>query len=241
VSKKIENQKTEDAHPSSIKDWPEDERPRERLIKYGGDKLSDAHLLGILIGSGDPQSRRNAIDLSREILKAFGDFNQIDAASVNELCRVKGIGLAKAAQIKAALELGKRMAAQKIGGRPTLQSSRDFVSYYSPFLKNVKKEVVKAVLLNPGLKLIKDITVSEGSLNASVVHPREVMIPAIKESAACIVMIHNHPSGDPSPSQADIEITHRLAKTGEIIGIKLLDHIIIGEEDYYSFADEGLL
>ena len=241
MPKKTDIPKTEEVHHSSIKDWPEDERPRERLIKYGGDKLSDAHLLGILIGSGDSQGGRNAIDLSREILKTFGDFNQMDAASVNELCGVKGIGLAKAAQIKAALELGKRMASQKTGNKQTLQSSRDFVNYYSPFLKNLKKEVVKAVLLNPKLKLIKDITISEGSLNASVVHPREVMIPAIKESAACIVLIHNHPSGDPTPSQADIEITHRLAKTGEIIGIKLLDHIIIGDEDYYSFADEGLI
>ncbi|MFQ5444449.1 MAG: RadC family protein, partial [Nitrospinales bacterium] len=116
-----------------------------------------------------------------------------------------------------------------------------FVNFYSPFLKNLKKEIVKIVLLNPKLKLIKDINISEGSLQASIVHPREVMIPAIKESAASIVMIHNHPSGDPSPSQADIEITHRLTKTGEIVGIKLLDHIIIGGDDFYSFADQGMI
>ncbi len=119
--------------------------------------------------------------------------------------------------------------------------SQDFVDYFSPFLRRLKKEVVKIALLNPKLHIIKDITISEGSLNSSIVHPREVMIPAIKESAASIVLIHNHPSGDPSPSQQDMEITHRISKTGQIIGIKLLDHIIIGDGSFYSFADEGLL
>lgn len=241
MSKKPDNTKVGASSASSIKHWPEDERPRERLVKYGGDKLSDAHLLGILIGSGDPGSNKNAIDLSREILKTFGDLDRLDTASINELCKVKGIGLAKAAQIKAAMELGKRMASLSPGAQSKMQCSKDFVKFYSPFLKNLKKEVVKAALLNPKLKLIKDITISEGSLNASIVHPREVMIAAIKESAASIVLIHNHPSGDPTPSQADIEITHRLSKTGEIIGIKLLDHIIIGSQGFYSFADEGLI
>lgn len=106
---------------------------------------------------------------------------------------------------------------------------------------NLKKEVVKVILLDPKMQVIRDITVSEGSLSASIVHPREVMVPAIRESAASIVLIHNHPSGDPTPSHSDIEITHRVTKTGEIIGIKLLDHIIIGGNDYYSFADEGLI
>ncbi|OGW20499.1 MAG: hypothetical protein A3K09_01005 [Nitrospinae bacterium RIFCSPLOWO2_12_FULL_47_7] len=225
----------------SIKNWPEDERPRERLIKHGGDKLSDAHLLGILIGSGDRSSKKNAVDLSRDLLNAFGDFRRLDTASINELCSIKGIGAAKAAQIKAALEVGKRMASQMSGSKLTLRSSGDFVGHYGPFLRNLKKEVVKVVLLNPKLKVIKDVNISEGSLNASIVHPREVMIPAIKESAAFIVLIHNHPSGDPTPSHADIEITHRVIKTGEIIGIKLVDHIIIGDNRHYSFADEGLV
>ena len=108
-------------------------------------------------------------------------------------------------------------------------------------LRNLKKEIVKVVLLNPKLNIIKDLTISEGSLNSSIVHPREVMVPAIKESAASLVLIHNHPSGDPTPSRADIEITHRLTKAGEIIGIKFLDHIIIAGNDFYSFTDEGLI
>lgn len=241
MSKKPENSKPDDPHAYSIKHWPTEERPRERLIKHGGGALSDAHLMGILLGSGDRRSRKNAVDLSRDVLLAFGDLNQLDLATVHELCGVQGIGLAKAAQIKAALELGKRLAAQPARDNQQMKCSRDFVKFFSPFLKNLRKEVVKAALLNPKLKMIKDITISEGSLNSSIVHPREVMIPAIKESAASLVLIHNHPSGDPTPSSADIEITHRLNKTGEIIGIKLLDHIIIGGQGFYSFADEGLL
>ena len=122
-----------------------------------------------------------------------------------------------------------------------MRSSRDFFELFSPFLRNLKKEVVKVALLDPKMNLIKERTVSEGSLNVSIVHLREVMIPAIKESAAAIALVHNHPSGDPMPSQQDIEITHRISKTGQIIGIKLVDHVIIGGETYYSFSDEGLL
>ncbi len=225
----------------SIKHWPEDERPRERLIKYGETSLSDAHLLGILIGSGDRRANKNAIDLSRDLLKTFEGIHNLDRASVAELCQVHGIGLAKAAQVKAALELGKRLSAQRTVPRVKMKTSRDFVDFFAPFLRNLKKEIVKVVLLNPKLEVIKELTISEGSLNASIVHPREVMIPAIKESAASFVVIHNHPSGDPAPSQQDIEITHRLNKTGQIIGIKMLDHIIIGNPRFYSFNDQGLL
>ncbi len=230
-----------DHSPSSIKNWPEDERPRERLIKYGEDKLSDASLLGILIGSGDRTTKKNAIDLSRDLLSMFSDFYRIDQASITELCKVKGIGLAKAAQIKAALEVGKRMSAQSSGKKIKMATSRCFVEHFSPFMKNLKKEIVKLVLLNPKLFVIKDMTISEGSLNASILHPREVMIPAIKESAASFAVVHNHPSGDPSPSQQDMEITHRLNKTGQIIGIRMVDHIIIGDNKFFSFSDEGLL
>jgi len=226
---------------SSIKHWPEDERPRERLIRYGEDKLSDANLLGILIGSGDRQSRKNAVDLSRDLLRVFGGFRSLDQATVNELCQVNGIGEAKAAQIKAALEIGKRMFSESSGEKISMRTSRDFFELFSPFLRHLKKEVVKVALLDPKMNLIKECNISEGSLNSSIVHPREVMIPAIKESAAAIALVHNHPSGDPTQSQQDIEITHRISKTGQIIGIRLVDHVIIGGGTYYSFSDEGLL
>ena len=226
---------------SSIKHWPEDERPRERLVKYGGEALSEAQLLAILIGSGDRSSKKNAVDICRDLLKAFDNLSNLDRASVHELCQVKGIGLAKAAQIKAALEVGKRMASTRSGNTTKMTTSRAFVEYFAPFMKNLRKEVVKVALLDNKLHIIKDFVISEGSVNSSIVHPREVMIPAIKESATKIVLVHNHPSGDPSPSQADIEITHRVSKAGDIIGIKLLDHIIIGGTDFYSFADEGMI
>ena len=226
---------------SSIKHWPEDERPRERLVKFGGDALSDAQLLAILIGSGVSGANKSAVDLCRDLLKVFDNLSNLDRASVAELCKVKGIGLAKAAQIKAALEVGKRLASTRSGNIAKMTTSRAFVEYFAPFMKNLRKEVVKVALLDNKLHIIKDFVISEGSVNSSIVHPREVMIPAIKESATKIVLVHNHPSGDPSPSQADIEITHRVSKAGEIIGIKLLDHIIIGGTEFYSFADEGMI
>ncbi len=226
---------------TSIKHWPEDERPRERLIKYGSNTLSDAHLLGILIGSGDQRAKKNAVELSRDLLNTFGALENLDQATVTEMCQIKGIGAAKAAQIKAALEVGKRMASKPKSTKIKLRSSQAFVDQFSPFLKNLKKEIVKIVLLDLKLQYIKDLTISEGSLNASIVHPREVMIPAIRESAASFALIHNHPSGDPAPSQQDFEITHRLNKTGKIIGIHMVDHIIIGGNEFFSFADGGLL
>ncbi|MZH45422.1 MAG: JAB domain-containing protein [Nitrospinae bacterium] len=226
---------------SAIKYWPENERPRERLIRYGSNSLSDAHLLGILIGSGDRRSKKNAVDLSRDLLKVFGSLENIDQATVNEICQVKGIGSAKAAQIKAALEVGKRMSSKSVSLKTELKSSQALVTQFAPFMRNLKKEIVKIVLLDNKLQLIKDLTVSEGSLNASIVHPREVMIPAIRESAASFALLHNHPSGDPSPSQKDFEITHRLNQTGKIVGIHMIDHIIIAGSGFFSFADEGLL
>lgn len=226
---------------SSIKHWPEDERPRERLVKHGGGALSDAQLLAILIGSGDSGTKKSAVDLCRDLLKKFDHLNNLDQASIHELCQVKGIGPAKAAQIKAALEVGKRLAVTRSGNGGRMTGSRALVDYFAPFMQNLRKEVVKVALLDNKLQIIRDFVISEGSVNASIVHPREVMIPAIKESASKIVLVHNHPSGDPSPSQADIEITHRVNKAGEIIGIKLLDHIIIGGTEYYSFADEGMI
>ena len=149
------------------------------------------------------------------------------------MCQVKGIGPAKAAQIKAALEVGKRMASKPASIKIKLKSRQAFVDHSPPFLKNLKKEIVKIVLLDPKLQYIKDLTISEGSLNASIVHPREVMIPAIRESAASFALIHNHPSGDPTPSQQDFEITHRLNKTGKIVGIYMVDHIIIGGNGFF--------
>ena len=224
-----------------IKNWPEDESPRERLLKYGPDKLSESQLLAIILATGDKNSGRSALDLGRLLIKEFGSLQDIDACSIAELCAIPGIGLAKASQIKAAFELGKRLLSEKDGVREQFKTSVEVANYYIPRMTNVKKEVFKSLLLNSKNKIIKEVIISEGSLNYSIVHPREAFNPAIKESAAAVIFIHNHPSGDPTPSTEDLEITKRLKKVSEIVGIKLLDHIIIGDNSYFSFVDEQLL
>ena len=158
-----------DSKGHSIKHWPEDERPRERLIKFGSHLLSDAQLVGVVIGTGDHRSNKNAVDLGRDLIQKFGNFYYVDLASVPEISSVRGFGTAKAAQVKAALEMGKRMMAQKgSGSRTQMKTSRDFFEQYAPFMRNLRKEVVKVVLLNPKLHIIKDLTISEGSVNQSI-------------------------------------------------------------------------
>ena len=224
----------------AIKDWPEDERPRERLVKYGAESLSDAQLLAIILRTGN--KNRSAVDLARTLIGKFEDFRSMDSLSISELCKEKGIGTAKAAQIKAAFEIGKRMLSGGSGLKKVFRSSDDVVNYYIPLMKNMKKEVFKTILLDSKNKILKEnVTVSEGSLTASIVHPREVFKDAIRESAAAVILVHNHPSGDPSPSQEDIEITQRLVKSGEIVGIRVLDHIIIGDGRHFSFLDRKMI
>lgn len=207
----------------------------------GAESLTDAQLLAIILRVGDKAAKKSALGIGRELLTTFGDFRQLDLLSVRELCTIKGIGLAKAAQVKAALEIGKRMSSQYGGKKKQFRSSEDVVNYYIPLMRNIKKEIFKIVLLNSKNKILKDIVISQGSLTSSLVHPREVLSPAIKESAASIILIHNHPSGDPAPSRDDIEITHRLKQACDIVGIKVLDHIIIGEKSHFSFVDQKML
>jgi DNA repair protein RadC len=225
----------------AIKDWPEDERPRERLIKYGEENLSDSQLLAIILGTGSGVNRLNALDLGRSLLDHYGDFRSLDSVSVSELCAMKGVGPAKAAQVKAALEIGKRLLRQKTKPREQITSAEDVVDYYRPYLRDLKKEVFKMMLLDSRNKMIREKTVSEGSLNASVVHPREVIKEIIRESASSVVFIHNHPSGEPKPTRYDVEITKRLVKACNLVGVRVIDHIIIGDDRYVSFSEEGFL
>ncbi len=227
----------------AIKEWPEDERPRERLMKHGPDTLSDAQLLAIVLATGHASTGLSALDLARSLLETFPTLRELDAASVVELCQAKGIGQAKATSIKAALELGKRLSGEPAQQKFKIGAPRDIVNYYRPRLQHLRKEIFKSILLDTKHHILKDATVSEGSLSASLVHPREAFLPAIKESAAAIIFLHNHPSGDPTPSAEDKELTHRLADVGRLVGIDVLDHIIIGtgEPGYVSFRDAGLL
>ncbi len=222
----------------TVKDWPEDERPRERLLKYGVEGLSDAQLLAIIIKMGKPGC--SALDIALELLAKFGNLAGIEQAGIQEICEVPGIGEAKAAEIKAAIELGRRRQKPSIAGA-SFCSSGDVVAYYRPRMKDLKKEMFRCALLDTKNKIIRDEVVSVGSLTASIVHPRDTFKAAIRESAAAIIFIHNHPSGDTRPSQEDILLTRRLVQAGEVIGIQVLDHIIVGDGGHFSFRDNGMI
>ena len=224
----------------SIKQLPETERPRERLIREGEDVVSNAELLGILIGGGTMEE--TAVDLGRRLLKQYGTLRELSTKKIAEICRVKGIGAARAAQVKAAFVIAKRLMAEgSISFGKQFQSSRAVFEACHAEMRDLKKEVFKALLFDSKNHLIKIVQISEGSLNSSVVHPREVYSQAIRESASAVIFVHNHPSGDPTPSKEDVQLTARLKEVGKMIGIRVLDHIVIGEGRYYSFMDEAAL
>lgn len=226
-------------YPRTIKDWPEDDRPREKLIKSGPENLSSAELLAIILRTG--AKGKSALDHAKALITNNKGFREIEKASVSELREIKGIGLAKAAQIKAVFEIAKRYSAEKIEIGEQFQNSKQVFNHFHEPMRSKKKEVFIAVLLDGKNRMLRDIRISEGSLTSSVVHPREVFNPVIRDSAAAVILVHNHPSGDPAPSREDKDITKRLKEVGELVGVKVLDHIIIGDGRYMSFADEGIL
>jgi DNA repair protein RadC len=216
----------------AIKQWPESDRPREKLAKSGSSSLSDSELVAILIGSGS--GSKNALDLARELLVKFGSLSGLETASVDEICKTRGIGEVKAITIKAGLEMGRRFSASS--GQATsvpIRISEDAAKIYMPQMKNMKKETFRVALLNSKNRIMKTVTISEGGLASAIVEPREVFNPAIRESASGVILLHNHPSGDPEPSDDDMNLT----AAGKLMNIKVLDHIIIGDGRYYSFAD----
>jgi DNA repair protein RadC len=223
----------------SIKSWPEGERPRERLLKHGADHLSDAQLLAIILRTGG--GGKSALDLAIELLSMFENLRGIDYASRREFGSCKGIGDAKVAQLKAAFELGKRLLSEPAKRGPAFSSSSDIYAYYHQRLRDLKKEVFYCAMLDAKNRVSKDYCVSEGTLTNSLIHPREAFKNAIKESAASVIFVHNHPSGDPRPSREDIIVTERLMNAGEIVGIKVLDHVIIGDNRYTSMMEEGYM
>ncbi|MBI4843453.1 MAG: DNA repair protein RadC [Nitrospirae bacterium] len=226
----------------SIKSWPEDERPRERLLKFGADELSTAQLMAIILRTGG--RKKSAIELARELLTEFGSVKEIEAASLAEFSKVKGIGSAKLAQLKAAFELGRRLMsseAQEGSGKPSFKKSSDVFDYYRPKFYGLKKERFLCALLDTKNRIFKETVVSEGTLTSSLVHPREVFRSAIKEASASVLFVHNHPSGDTTPSRDDITITERLVETGKIVGIEVLDHIIIADGGYMSLFEKGYI
>jgi len=230
---------TETAGYFRIKEMPEDERPRERLLEHGAAALSSSELLAIILRVG--RRDRNARELAGELIHRFGSLRGLAKASIEEMCAVGGVGEAKAVQIKAAFELGARLAAYRGPERPEVRSSRDVVEIVGDELRLCDEERFKILLLDTKNKLIRDETVSVGTLNASLVHPREVFRSAIRASSAAVIVCHNHPSGDCRPSGEDRATTHRIKEAGELVGIRLLDHVIIGDGGYYSFKDDDTL
>lgn len=225
-----------------IKVWPADERPREKLLKRGADALSDAELLALIMRTGDAVSGHSAIDLGRALLQKFGDLRTLAGATVAELCAVKGTGPAKAASIKAALEIAARINSDRLlMCRERFTAPDQIYHHYHYAFRDRRKEYFMALLLDGKNRIIREVQISEGSLNQSIVHPREVFNPAVRESAAAVILVHNHPSGDPTPSREDIEITRRLREAGDLMGIRVLDHIIVGDGGFLSFVSQGML
>ncbi len=220
-----------------IRDWPEHERPRERMLREGPAALSDSQLLAILLRVGRRDA--SAVQVALELLQQTGGLQCLSRMGLDELCRISGIGPAKAAQIQAGVELGKRALATPLASGTRITASADVYAAYHPLLRDLRQEVFILVLLDAKHAVIKDLRISEGSLTASLVHPREVFAAAVRESAAAVVCLHNHPSGDPTPSQEDRALTARLQEAGDLLGIPLLDHLIIGDGRYVSFADQG--
>jgi DNA repair protein RadC len=222
-----------------IRDFPQDERPRERFIQNGPQSLSNHELIAILLRTGTKEE--SVLQLSNRLLTHFEGLRQLKAATLEEMTEIKGIGSAKAIQILAAVEIGRRIANINYTDRYVIRSPEDGAKYVMNDMRFLTQEHFVCLFLNTKNQVIHKQTVFIGSLNASIVHPREVFREALKRSAASIIALHNHPSGDPTPSREDIEVTKRLVECGKIIGIDLLDHLIIGENKFVSLKEKGYL
>ncbi|MDO4540693.1 MAG: DNA repair protein RadC [Syntrophomonadaceae bacterium] len=225
-------------YKARIKDLPEEMRPREKMLRGGEPSLSDAELLAVIIDSGTRD--RSALDLAYDLLRRYKGLRMIKTASVEELTSEKGIGPARAIKIKAALELGRR-AAQEFQARDIIGSPADVAALVMEEMRNYDREHFRVLYLDRKGGLLEMTDISVGGLHNSIVHPREVFKTAIKRSANAVIAVHNHPSGNPEPSREDIAVSLRLREAGELLGIRLEDHIVIGDKQYVSMKEKGLI
>ena len=224
----------------SIKNWAEDDRPREKLLSKGREALSDAELIAILLGSGIKSF--SALDIAKSILnKVENNISALARLSVNDLKKFKGVGEARAIAIVSALELGRRRKSSEVPAKPRIRGAKDIYDLMSEHLLDLDHEEFWIVLLNRRNALIKKIHISTGGVAGTVVDPKIILKWAIEELSSGLVLIHNHPSGNIKPSEKDIQITKNMAKASEYLDIKLLDHLIFAQQGYFSFAEEGLL
>jgi len=229
-----------DQYASRITDWPLEERPRERLMSEGAEGISSAELIAILLGHGT--QKINAVDLGRKLLRKFGSLEALSDASLSELTQIDGIGPAKAVTLLAAFQLYRNMQQEKAENEiNSFQNPEEVAKMYIPRIGHLKQETFYVILLDSGLKKIGDYEVTQGILDASLVHPREVFKPAIRFSARGIIVLHNHPSGELRPSTQDIKTTNQLIESGKILGIPVYDHLIITQDGFYSFKENGMM
>jgi len=225
---------------TTIKSWAEDDRPREKLLLKGKNALSDAELIAILIGSGNRDE--TAVDLAKRILKNSNEsIAELSRLTINDLLKFKGIGEAKAVSIEAALELGRRRREEEAVNKKQITSSKDVFDVFHPVLSDTSYEEFWILLLNKANKIIGKFSISEGGLTGTVADPIKIFRKAIENNAVGMILCHNHPSGNLKPSDADLKLTQKMKEGGKLLDISVLDHVIIGEEKYLSFADEGLI
>ncbi|WP_227752118.1 RadC family protein [Viridibacillus arvi] len=230
---------TDTIKPMMIRDVHQDDRPRERLKRQGAESLSSQELIAILLRTGTKEE--SVLHIANRVLTSFEQLHELKHAAIEEITSVKGIGEAKAIQLLAAIELGRRMSQQRIEDRYTIRSPQDAATYLMADMTALLQEHFVVLFLNVKNQIIHKQTIFIGSLNASIVHPREIFREAVKRSAASLVCAHNHPSGNPAPSPEDIEVTKRIQEAGYIIGIELLDHVIIGDHQFISLKEKGYM
>jgi len=230
---------TKATYSKSIKKWPESERPRERLFKYGEHTLSNAELLAVLFQKGS--EGMNAVELGREIIVHFRSFRNMSHADVQELRKFRGMGDAKIAQLRSAFEIARRLMCEEKEISGTVSSPKEVADFLMPRLRDIKKEIFQILLLDGKNNIIDVVEIDEGGVDHATPQIRDIVLKAIQNFAVSIIAVHNHPSGDPAPSEEDITFTENLKKAGDTLQLNVLDHVIIGDNKFYSFTEQTRL